>query len=680
MAVFRGTAAADRILGGAEADQLLGLEGNDRLFGMAGNDVLYGGAGDDAMVGGAGDDTYDVDSAGDAAAELAGEGIDRVRASVSHHLGANIEILILTGSANLTGTGNALDNTIVGNAGANTLAGGAGDDVLAGGAGNDVYEVDSTRDRVVEAAGEGDDRVRSSAHYALGANIETLILTGSADLNGLGNALNNTIVGTAGANVLNGGAGNDVMIGGAGNDVYDVDSAGDRVSEAADQGYDRVRASVSYVLSANVEELDLAGTADLNGMGNDLGNTIMGNAGNNIINGGAGNDLLIGGAGNDRLDAGAIHDFSDDILRGGEGDDIYIVYDSQDRIIEGQNSGLDTIVFKGTFGNWIDPYKMAENVENATFGGPAIARGIEGNALGNIITGDDGGNLLQGDGGNDTLIGGDGSDSLSGGSGIDVLRGGAGDDVLMVGGIPVAGEIYDGGAGEDILYAGGDLSSVSIIGVEDLADFGSAVQLSAEQLSDFMIVFASEVRISNGGRVDLTGTHDVEVTIIKLSNFGNIVDASGQHEILSISGGSSSDTVYCGDSRNQVDGGGGNDILVGRSGLDFLTGGAGNDTLTGGPGGEDEFVFASTNVGIDTITDFNPSDFNGDRLVFRGLLHGSFSYIGAAAFTADGNSEARFAGGQVFVDTDGNGSTDITVNLTGITSASQLNAMDFVFS
>jgi Ca2+-binding RTX toxin-like protein len=282
MAIFRGTAAADRILGGAEADQVLGLEGNDRLYGMAENDVLYGGAGDDAMVGGAGDDTYDVDSAGDVAVEFAGEGIDRVRASVSHHLGANIEILILTGSA---------------------------------------------------------------------------------DLNGLGNALDNTLVGNAGANVLNGGAGNDVLIGGAGNDVYDVDSARDRISEAADQGYDRVRASASYTLSANVEELDLTGTADLNGVGNDLGNTIVGNAGRNVLNGGTGSDVLIGGAGDDRLDAGGIRDFSTDVLRGGEGNDVYIVYDSFDQILEGRDSGIDTIVFEGDLVNTTNPYKMAENIE-----------------------------------------------------------------------------------------------------------------------------------------------------------------------------------------------------------------------------------------------------------------------------------------------------------------------------
>ncbi|WP_052121102.1 calcium-binding protein [Inquilinus limosus] len=84
MPVFSGTAAADRIVGSADADQIYGLDGNDTLYGLGGNDWLVGGAGADILIGGLGDDSYDVDSASDQVVERAGEGIDRVRASVSH--------------------------------------------------------------------------------------------------------------------------------------------------------------------------------------------------------------------------------------------------------------------------------------------------------------------------------------------------------------------------------------------------------------------------------------------------------------------------------------------------------------------------------------------------------------------------------------------------------------------
>ncbi len=147
MPVFSGTAAADRIVGSADADQIYGLDGNDTLYGGNGNDWLIGGLGADILVGGLGDDSYDVDSAGDQVVERAGEGIDRVRASISHQLAANVEILTLTGTADINGFGNALDNTIVGNAGNNVLNGGAGNDAMAGGAGNDIYDVDLDRRR-----------------------------------------------------------------------------------------------------------------------------------------------------------------------------------------------------------------------------------------------------------------------------------------------------------------------------------------------------------------------------------------------------------------------------------------------------------------------------------------------------------------------------------------------------
>ena len=79
-----------------------------------------------------------------------------------------------------------------------TLDGGLGADLMAGGLGNDIYVVDNAGDVVSEAAGAGTDTVRSSVSHTLGANVENLVLTGVAAINGTGNALNNSLTGNAG--------------------------------------------------------------------------------------------------------------------------------------------------------------------------------------------------------------------------------------------------------------------------------------------------------------------------------------------------------------------------------------------------------------------------------------------------------------------------------------------------
>ncbi|MEI5682320.1 MULTISPECIES: M10 family metallopeptidase [unclassified Mesorhizobium] len=224
----RGGSGHDTLTGNGVANYLDGATGNDRLVGNAGNDTLNGGTGNDTMIGGTGNDIYIVSSTGDRTIEYAGQGTDIVRAYTHWTLGANIERLELQGSANLVGTGNSLNNTIVGNSGANTLRGAAGHDYLTGGAGadtayggtgNDTYIVTSAGDRTIELAGEGSDVVKSSVDWTLAANIERLELMGTSNLTGNGNGSNNTLIGNSGTNVLRGAAGNDRIVGGGGKDT-----------------------------------------------------------------------------------------------------------------------------------------------------------------------------------------------------------------------------------------------------------------------------------------------------------------------------------------------------------------------------------------------------------------------------------------------------------------------------
>jgi Ca2+-binding RTX toxin-like protein len=251
-----------------------------------------------------------------------------------------VEYLVLQGSDNLQGAGNDLANILVGNAGNNILTGGAGADAMFGGAGNDVYFVDNAGDVAIENPGEGTDTVFSTAHYALSANIETLVLQGSADLQGYGNSEANRIIGNAGNDLLNGEGGADIMRGGAGNDIYFVDDGGDIVFESLNEGTDAVFATVDYTLTANVEALALQGSGNLSGAGNALANQVYGNAGDNALDGGAGADLLNGGAGDDTLTGGTGNDIF--AFNSGQGDgDIVVDFDGQ-----GAGQG-DSLLFVG---------------------------------------------------------------------------------------------------------------------------------------------------------------------------------------------------------------------------------------------------------------------------------------------------------------------------------------------
>jgi Ca2+-binding RTX toxin-like protein len=229
----------DTVSGGNGNDSLYGGVGIDSLLGGNGNDYLDGGEYADVMRGGAGDDVYIVNVDSDKVVETASAGTDTVRSSVSLNQPIHVERLVLTGSADNYAFGNSQSNTIYGNAGANSLRGGAGNDTLLGGAGNDTLFGEAGRDSLGGGAGNdlyiqfgetivdtitetstgGYDVVQSDLSYTLASHLEELKLTGSAAINGTGNAQNNVLTGNGGANRLAGGGGNDTIDGGGSSDT-----------------------------------------------------------------------------------------------------------------------------------------------------------------------------------------------------------------------------------------------------------------------------------------------------------------------------------------------------------------------------------------------------------------------------------------------------------------------------
>jgi Ca2+-binding RTX toxin-like protein len=583
---LNGTSGVDTLNGGAGNDILNGLAGNDTLNGNAGNDRLDGGTGNDTLRGGAGDDTYIVDSATDVVTENLNEGLDIVQASVTTTLAANVENLTLTGTTAINGTGNTLDNVLTGNSSNNTLAGGAGNDRLdggtgndttIGGAGNDTYVVNVSTDIVTENANEGIDTVESSVTLTLSNNVENLVLTGTAAINGTGNTLVNVLTGNSANNTLFGGTGADTMIGCLGNDTYVVDNASDTITENLNEGTDLVQASVTATLVNNVENLTLTGTMAINGTGNALGNVLTGNSANNTLTGGAGNDRLDGGTGIDTM-------------VGGTGNDTYVVNVTTDVVTESANEGIDTIESSVT-------YTLSSNVESLTLTGTAAINGT-GNNLDNALTGNSANNLLTG---------GVGNDSLDGGAGADIMVGGTGDDYYV---IDNAGDIVTENAGEGTdtveFYQAADYTLAA--NIEYVYRYSTGSWKTTGNTADNYLYgnSDSDTLIGLAGNDVLYGDAGADTLIGGVGDDRYYVDSVG--DIVTENANEGMDTVYVFGSGSltytlaanvengyspfwagSLTGNALNNMLSGSYGSDTLDGGLGADTLYGW-GGNDSYI------------------------------------------------------------------------------------------
>lgn len=455
MAVIIGNNNANTLNGTNNDDEIQGLGGNDTLRGRNGDDYIYGGdgrdtleggdggdrldggTGADRMAGGNGNDWYYVDNIGDVLTEAAGAagGEDLVHSQVTWTLGNRFEYLTLTGTANIDGTGNDLNNSIYANSGNNVLRGLAGDDFLRGQDGND------------------------------------------------------TLIGGAGNDVLVGGTGADHMTGGNGNDTYVVDNVGDVVNETGTGDGDEIETYFSYSIenNLNIEDLMALGSANSELIGNSLANVMYasdfddGPSPVNVLRGLDGHDIFVfyesgngdiayGGAGDDTFHA----EYASATTYGGTGDDTWHFFYGTGPIIEYANEGIDTV-------HTIDSYTLGENLENLyidptdldtdpwTLTGTGNAQNNHIEVIGDFIT-------LNGLEGNDVLI----SDRAQ----TTTLSGGAGADQLYVDALSGVTTLTDFEHSVDTIVLHGD--SALAIADGDLAArrfyAGTAAQTSAHRI------------------------------------------------------------------------------------------------------------------------------------------------------------------------------------------------------
>ena len=642
--------------------------GNDDLTGTDGPDTLSGGDGDDTLHGGDGNDVLD-----------GGNGSDRL-------------------------FGEAGDDVLKGGVDdekSDYMDGGTGADTMYGDIGNDTYVVDNAGDKVIESRPDfgGVDEVRASISYHLGDGIENLTLLGTADINATGNGVANVLTGNAGNNVLNGGAGADRMLGGAGNDAYFVDTAGDVVVENANEGTDKVIASVDYTLSANVENLTLADAA-LKGTGNGLDNVITGTAGNNTLDGLGGNDLLSGGAGADRM-------------LGGAGDDTYVIDDAGDRAVESHNGTTDD-GGKDTVQSYVS-FHLGAFIENLTLIGGAMVNAT-GNELDNVLTGNSNDNVINGGLGADTMMGGKGNDTYFVDNASDVVienvNEGTRDKVISsiayaltdnvenltvtgTGDFTVTGNILNnilvgnagnnlidgsgggdhmfGGAGNDTYIVDNDNDRVSeqLDGTHDDGGVDTVMASVTYHIFSFVENLTltgtgninatgnqwNNVLVGNSGNNVLNGQIGADTMSGGLGDDGYIVDNSGDVVIENANEGTDKvlssvsytltnnveNLTLTGSANLNATGNSLDNILQGNAGNNRIDGGAGADRLFGGAGA-DTFVF-SANSGADIIKDFLASD--NDRIDVSAYTHGTINT--AMVHASGGNTFIDFGGGNTVI-------------------------------
>jgi Ca2+-binding RTX toxin-like protein len=470
--------------------------------------------------------------------------------------------------------------------GRNTLAGSSGIDTINAAA--------VTHDSVIDLVpGSSDTEIAGkTVTIALGARVENAI-GGDGNDTLIGNDAGNILYGGRGDDQFDGGTGSDLMAGGKGNDVYTIENTADAVIENPNEGIDSVFASTHYRLSANVENLTLEGSADLQGYGNDEANALFGNVGNNLLVGDSGDDLLDGKPGVD-------------MMVGGPGNDIYFADNPSDVCFELADQGNDSVFASSN-------YRLAPDVENLIL--QEVSQGVAGNFQ---AYGNDQANEIYGNSDNNLI---------DGARGIDLMVGGKGDDVYFVDD-PSDSCVENPDEGDDAVFAvcnyrlGANVETLVMRGSGDFQGYGN------DEVNTLY---------GNSGNNLLNGEADADTMLGGPGNDTYFVDDAG--DIVFERPGEGTDSVFAlvnytlaanvealvlqgSDNLN----GTGNDLnngLFGNAGANILDGGAGADFLTGN-GGNDTFKFSVGQANGDTVNDFEGKGAaSGDSLQFVGYGAGA---------------------------------------------------------
>jgi Ca2+-binding RTX toxin-like protein len=637
-------------------DLIVGNAGLDTLTAGLGTDTLVAGAGLATLVGAVGIDTFIINNVGDVIQDSVTGYNNVLVSSVNYTLPTNVNTLALTGSANLTAAGNSVNDSMVGNAGADSLIAGAGNDTLVsgsgidtlvGGAGADIFVINNTADVVQSASTSSGNALFTSTSYVLPTNVNTLKLTGVANISGTGNASADTLTGGAGNDTLIAGSGLATLIGGLGNTTFVVNSANDVVTETSTATSNSIQSSVNFTLVTNVNSLILTGTAALVGTANSANDTLISNSGVDTLVGGNGNEtFLVNNSGDVLQDtsttatnvalasvnyslaanvntlvltgtaalvgtANAANDTltsnsAADTLIGGVGNDTFIVNNSLD-VVQDTATGAANLVQASV------SYTLPTNVNALTLTGTA-ALAATGNAAADIITANSG---------NDTLAAGSGAATLIGGTGNDTFVVNSATDVVQDASTTATNTLQS------------SISTTLMANVNTLVLTGTGMLTGTAN-------GANDTLVSNSGIDTLVGGAGNDIFVVNnsadvilnatandtIESSVNFTLPTGINNLLLIGSGNISGT-----------GNSGADVLTAGAGIDTLIAGAGVATLNGGTG-NDTFVVNST---LDVVQDSLTTTANNIVSSVSYSLPTNVDALtlsGTANLTATGNSDA----------------------------------------
>lgn len=271
--------------------------------------------------------------------------------------------------------------------------------------------------------------------------------------------------------------------------------------------------------------------------------------------------------------------------------------------------------------------------------------------------------IIRGTTASESLIGGSESDTINGFDGDDVLLGNFGNDVLHG---DNGNDSLFGNEGNDSLDGGLDN-----LGDSDRLAGGTGIDTATyAQVQHGISVNLIQGQMLGAGNVDtLISIENVTATNFNdsvVGDFGNnlIQGADGIDFIDGLSG------------NDFLSGNSGNDVIKGAAGIDLLVGGSGADKLTGGTEADTFRYFGTADSGVGSVSRDVIADFvHGQDKIDLGFVDAkvgitgnqSFAFIGADAFTAEGQVRVVTEGDHLLVQMNTSGTTgaDSVIELTG---------------